>query len=221
MSYSIRLLTLILLAVCFIYDDRLSSQINDFEADAVAALLWLLQGRLTDKLKNEKGPDGSIDTTVSSTHYTAKDFRGKAVGVATPPRAQMAKTIYRLQQVFPTHDPNYIRNAVDTVERFQDQQLDIIIASFGLGDPDIISSEDEFLYNLNRFNVLMSRARAKIIVFVTRSLLEHLSNDVDVLKESRLLKQFAESYCMQRQIVQVGYIKDKKDVHRSGGLRRR
>jgi hypothetical protein len=208
-------------AICFIYDDRLSSQTNDFEADAVAALLWLLQGRLSDKLKNEKKPDGSIDSTVSSTHYQAKDFWGKAVGVVTPHRAQMAKTVYRLQQVFPTHDPNNIRNAVDTVERFQGQQRDVIIASFGLGDPDIISSEDEFLYNLNRFNVLTSRARAKIIVFVTRSLLEHLSNDADVLKESRLLKQFAESYCTQRQIVQVGYIKDKKDAHRTGELRRK
>jgi DNA replication ATP-dependent helicase Dna2 len=208
-------------AVCFIYDDRLSSQINDFESDAVAALLWLLKGRRTDKLKNEKKPEGSIDTTVSSTHYTEKDFWGKAVGVVTPHRAQMAKTIYRLQQVFPTHNPDNIRNAVDTVERFQGQQRDVIIASFGLGDPDIISSEDEFLYNLNRFNVLTSRARAKLIVFVTRTLLEHLSNDTDVLKESRLLKQFAESYCTQRQNVQVGYIKDKKDVHRSGALRRK
>lgn len=104
----------------------------------------------------------------------------------------MAKIVHTLQSVFSNHPPEGIRSAVDTVERFQGQQRDVIVASFGIGDPDIVSTEDEFLYNLNRFNVLTSRARVKLIVFVTRPLLEHLSNDVEVLKQSRLLKQFAD-----------------------------
>ena len=33
-------------AVCFVYPDGRSSQSNPFEADAVAALAWLLHGRL-------------------------------------------------------------------------------------------------------------------------------------------------------------------------------
>lgn len=122
--------------------------------------------------------------------------------------------------MFPSHPAEYIRNAVNTVERFQGQQRDVIIASFGIGDPDIIRSEDEFLYSLNRFNVLTSRARAKLIVLVTRTLLEHLSNDVDVLRESRLLKKFAESFCTQHLPVQVGFIKNSKEFTRNGVLRR-
>ncbi|HEY0078499.1 MAG TPA: ATP-binding protein [Pyrinomonadaceae bacterium] len=207
-------------AVCFVYDDKLSSQVNDFEADAVTTLLWLLRGHLTDKLVNERKSDGTTDRTPSSSHYKVKDFWGRAAGVVTPHRAQMAKIIYRLQQVFPGDPAEYIRNAIDTVERFQGQQRDVIVASFGIGDPDIIRSEDEFLYSLNRFNVLTSRARAKLIVLVTRSLLEHLSNDVDVLKESRLLKKFAESFCTQHQTIQVGFVKNSKDIKRDGVLRR-
>jgi superfamily I DNA and/or RNA helicase len=67
--------------------------------------------------------------------------------------------VTRLQTIFPDHSPTAIWSAVDTVERFQGQQHDVIIASFGLGDPDLIRAEDEFLYNLNRFNVMASRAR--------------------------------------------------------------
>jgi DNA replication ATP-dependent helicase Dna2 len=207
--------------VCFVYEDKLSSQINDFEAGAVASLLWLLQGRMADKLRNERGPDGLVDIEGSDILYTPKAFWDQGVGVVTPHRAQMAKIVHHLQRIFPRHSPEDIRGAVDTVERFQGQERDVIIASFGLGDPDIISTEDEFLYSLNRFNVLTSRARTKLVVFISRSLLDHLSNDADVLKESRLLKQFAESYCVNRQHIQLGFIKNAADIFRHGELRRR
>lgn len=207
--------------VAFIYDDTISSQANDFEADTVAALTWLLNSHLADKLQYEKRADGSVDAVVSSAPYTSTHFWNQALGVVTPHRAQVAKIVYRLQQIFPTHSREDIRGAVDTVERFQGQQRNVIIGSFGLGDPDIISAEDGFLYNLNRFNVLTSRARAKLIVLVTRTLLEHLSNDADVLEESRLLKQFAETYCVGPQMIQLGFLKNQVVQQRSGVLRRR
>lgn len=193
---------------------------NDFEADAVASLLRLLEGRLADKLDNERQPDGGVVEVGSTTPYTSEGFWDKAVGVVTPHRAQMAKVVRRLQDAFPGHPSESIRAAVDTVERFQGQQRDIIIASFGLGDPDIISAEDEFLFNLNRFNVLTSRSRAKLIVFLTWTLLEHLSNDIDVLEESRLLKQFADSFCVDSGVVRLGFVKGGAAVPREGVLRR-
>lgn len=205
-------------AVTFIYEDRLSSQINDFEAEAVAALIWLLNGHISNQLRNDmRQPQNSA----SKSPYTVNKFWEKAVGVVTPHRAQMAKIINRLQQIFPDHPNKLIRSAVDTVERFQGQERDVIIASFGVGDPDIIRTEEEFLYNLNRFNVLTSRARAKLIVFVTRSLLDHLADDIDVLKESRLLKQFAEAYCANPETIVLGYIKSMKPKEQKGVLRRR
>jgi DNA replication ATP-dependent helicase Dna2 len=207
-------------AVCFVYNDTLSSQVNDFEADAIASLLWLLKGRLANKLDNERQPDGTILTVGSTAPYNEQDFWSKAVGVVTPHKAQMAKVNRRLQEIFTKHSVEGIRSAIDTVERFQGQQRDVIIASFGLGDPDIISAEDEFLYNLNRFNVLTSRSRAKLIVFLTWSLLEHLSNDIEVLEESRLLKQFADFFCDQSEPVKLGFLRDGVEVAREGLLRR-
>ena len=207
--------------VCFVYNDEASSQANDFEADSVASLIWLLQNRLADRLLNERQSDGRINQTASTTPYSTRDFWQKAVGVVTPHRAQMAKIIGRLQQVFPAQNAAEIRSAVDTVERFQGQQRDVVIASFGLGDADLIGSEEEFLFNLNRFNVLSSRARAKFIVFITRTLLEHLSNDSDVLAESRFLKQFAETFCRQSEQIQLGFVKNGAELIRNGDLRRR
>ena len=206
-------------AVCFVYDDEASSQSNDFEADAVASLIWLLNDRLANKLLSERQPGGTINRVKATAPYAKEKFWEKAVGVVTPHRAQMSKIIGRLQQIFPAHDPERIRNAVDTVERFQGQQRDVIIASFGLGDPDLIIAEEEFLFNLNRFNVLSSRSRAKLIVFATRTLLEHLSNDKQILEQSRFLKQFAESFCRDSKQLQLGFNKGGKIIPKKGILR--
>jgi DNA replication ATP-dependent helicase Dna2 len=99
-----------------------------------------------------------------------------------------------------------IRGAVDTVERFQGQQRDVIIALFALGDPDQIAEEEEFLMSLNRFNVMAWRARAKLVVLVSREVVDHLASEIDVLRESRLLKVFVESFCDQSQQLTLNYL---------------
>jgi len=207
-------------AVSFVYRDPLSTQINDFEADSVAALIWLMRGRLADQLLNEQNPDGTTQP-VSNTPYSIEDFWRRAVGVVTPHRAQRSRVISRLRSLFPRDPLDAISGAVDTVERYQGQQRDVIIASYGIGDPDLIEAEDEFLYDLNRFNVLASRARAKVIVFCTTALLEHISNDIKVIEKSRLLKTFVSSYCLDPRRIQLGYYKDGNFISKSGEVRRR
>ena len=184
-------------AVCFVYDDGQSSQRNEFEADAVAALLWLLSGRVSDRPRNEIDPATGRPRPTSTTAYAPLDFWGKAVGVVTPHRAQQGLIVTRLQSAFNATGQvaEAIRDAVDTVERFQGQQRDIIIASYTLGDPDQIAEEDEFLMSLNRFNVIASRARAKLIVLISQDILNHLAHEIEVLWESKLLKMYGESFC--------------------------
>jgi hypothetical protein len=194
-------------AVCFVYDDGRSSQRNEFEAEAVAALLWLLQGRVADQLQGENHPGTGAPIPPSTTPYTAADFWVKAVGVVTPHRAQQALVVSRLQQAFGATGPlaESIRNAVDTVERFQGQQRDVIVASFALGDADQIGEEEEFLMSLNRFNVMASRARTKLIVLVSRQVVDHLASEVDVLHQSRLLKVFVEQFCNHGRPATLGH----------------
>ena len=204
-------------AVCFIYEDDVAGQSNPFEADAVAALIWLLYGRLDRQLTGERV--GNTFAAPTGQSHDEKSFWERAVGVVTPHRAQMSKIVSRLQTIFAGHDPSAIWNAVDTVERFQGQQRDVIIASFGLGDAELIRSEDEFLYSLNRFNVMASRARAKLIVLLTRSLVDHLADDSDVLQQSRLLKNYAESFCQSPTQIMLGHRENGVDIVKPGVLR--
>jgi hypothetical protein len=190
----------------FVYDEGRSSQWNPFEADAVASLVWLLSGCMSSQLANEIDRSGTVKAR-STSPYSCDDFWRYGVGVVTPHRAQQALVVSGLQRVFgPTVPPSTIRESVDTVERFQGQQRDVMIATFALGDPDAISDEDEFLLSLNRFNVMASRARAKLIVFVSRQVVDHLSADPDVLRGSALLKTFVETFCSNHRPMTLGSI---------------
>lgn len=186
-------------AVCVIHDDRLSAQASEFEANRICALAWLLRTNVRQGLLNELDAHGQIISDIryqAPAPYTAERFWEQGIGIVVPHRAQMSLVVAKLQALFP-HDPqDKMRGAVDTVERFQGQERDVILGSFGLGDPDLIAAEEEFLYSLRRFNVMSSRARAKLVVLVTRSLIEHLADDREILRESLLLKKYAEQFCL-------------------------
>lgn len=154
--------------------------------------------------------------------YTDKEFWSKGIGIVTPHRAQQSKLTNRLISLFANGDGELqtaIIQCVDTVERFQGQQRDIIFVSFALGDIDMIGQEEEFIMNLNRFNVMISRARAKVIVFLSEELAYYLANDIDVLKNSRLLSTFANTYCGNKMDLTLGYIHDEEKKEIAGLLK--
>jgi hypothetical protein len=215
-------------AVCFVYSEGSSSQWNQFEADAVSSLVLLLYNRLGNKLENEREPStGDIIQLANSAAYSELDFWEKGIGIVTPHRAQQGKIVSRLQHIFGNMGiitpemTSAIRNAVDTVERFQGQQRDIIVASFAMSDRDAIRDEDEFLMSLNRFNVMASRARAKLIVLISQQVVDHLSDDPDTLRDSRLLKGYVESFCQSSRSMNLGYYQNGNAIDVEGVFKHR
>jgi len=208
--------------VCFIYPDGKSSQWNDFEVETTAALIQTVINNVSDQLANEIDANGVMIPT-STNPYTADEFWKQGIGIVTPHRAQQSKLVTRLQQLFggSVSNPSIIRDAVDTVERFQGQQRDIIIASFALGDPDLIRDEEEFLMSLNRFNVIASRARAKLVVLVSQEIIDHMGTDLDILRDSRLLKVFSDTYCSKMIPMQLGFLQNQTVSYVSGVLKYR
>lgn len=54
---------------------------------------------------------------------------------------------------------------IDTVERLQGQDVDCIILSFASSNDDYINETRDFLFNPNRLNVMISRAKTKVVIF--------------------------------------------------------
>ena len=77
---------------------------------------------------------------------------------------------------------------VDTVERYQGGERDMMIVSGTAADPDYVAAESDFLLNRNRVNVAVSRMRRKLIVVASRSVFSHIPLDLDQYRESLLWK---------------------------------
>ena len=70
---------------------------------------------------------------------------------------------------------------IDTVERLQGQDVDCIILSFASSDENYINEVHGFLFNPNRLNVMISRAKTKVIIFGSAKILAELKV---ILKDS-------------------------------------
>lgn len=180
--------------VCVTYAEGVAGQWNQFEADLTAGVAALIAAGLATHLATQ----------------SPEWLWTKGLGVVTPHRAQRSLIRSGLRAAFPGSDPGQIVDAVDTVERFQGQERWVILASYAVGDPDTISEEAEFLQSLNRFNVLATRAKAKVIVVVSDELLSHIATNIEVIRTSRLLKSFADTYCNQRMSILATF----QDPHR-------
>ncbi|MDQ0614031.1 DNA replication ATP-dependent helicase Dna2 [Microbacterium sp. W4I4] len=184
-------------AVTVTYLEGVSGQWNDFEAMTIADLVRWYHSTLVRGL-----------SSAGTSSMTDEYFWTEAIGVVSLHRAQRSRIIELLRAAFVTASsdprlPGWIESAVDTVERFQGQERDIILATYAVGDPDTVAEEEDFLHNLNRFNVLATRARAKLIVMASREIIQHTSNDLETIRTSEMLKDFVDVFCSNELLVDL------------------
>ncbi len=112
------------------------------------------------------------------------------IGVVVPHRAQRAMLKSRFPDLAAT-------DSIDTVERFQGGERDVIIVSATASDPDYVLAEASFLLNLNRLNVALSRPRMKLIVIASRSVVDLLTSDLNVFENAVIWKRLYHRYADQ------------------------
>ena len=177
------------------YEDGNSSQLNNFEAEQVVEIVKTIYSKRLCKFDKE------------SVQYELLDLFEKGVGIVVPHRAQRTKiqnmlityfsalvTFTELNKDDQALFINKIIASVDTVEKYQGQQREIMICSLVLGDEDIISQEEEFIYNPNRLNVMISRARFKAIVLASNQLISNVSDNLETISLQKALENLV-SYC--------------------------
>jgi len=99
-----------------------------------------------------------------------RDVKSDNVGVITPHNAQKGVLKNMLSDFSD-------KVKIDTVERFQGGEADFIIISSTVSDPDYVRTESDFLLDLKRINVAISRMKKKLVIVASRSIFEFMPQD--------------------------------------------
>lgn len=102
-----------------------------------------------------------------------KDNWNKRIAVITPYRRQvrLIRSMLLKADIPTTEMP-----LVDTVERLQGQTVDMIILSFCSSDPNYINEISGFLFDRNRTNVMISRAKTKVVILASPNIINFSSS---------------------------------------------
>lgn len=100
-------------------------------------------------------------------------FWEKNLAIVSPHHSHIKLIKNKLSGVFKDIQEKQVKNYfVDTVDKMQGQEADVVIVSYGVTDQQIAFKEKEFIYNRNRLNVSITRARSKLIVLLSKELLD-------------------------------------------------
>lgn len=103
----------------------------------------------------------------------------EGIGIVVPHRAQKALLQTRLPD---------LADSIDTVERFQGGERDLIIVSATVSSRDFAAAEMEFLLDPRRLTVAISRPKQKIIVIASQTVFNLIPNNLDDYERGSLWK---------------------------------
>ena len=113
----------------------------------------------------------------------------------TKPTGKLRPDLFRLTHLSDEALMGLLRSTIYSVEKFQGSDRDYIIASVGISSRDQLSAEEAFIYDLNRFNVLTSRAKQKMLLVCSRNFLDYVPRDRDVLAYAARIRDYAMNFC--------------------------
>ena len=115
------------------------------------------------------------------------------LGIVVPSRKQ-ARSIQQRLRIKGQPDPALAGLVVDTVERMQGQEREVILVGLTASHPQFISDREPFLLQPHRLNVSFTRARSKLIVLGSKAFLHPSPDGHPDSKERRdLFKSFVSS----------------------------
>lgn len=121
------------------------------------------------------------------------------IGVVTPYRHQareVRRQLYRRSEFAP-HSPGNC--TVDTVERMQGQEREVVICTMTANSPAYIANQCAFLYQRERLNVTVTRARTKFIWIVSKAFFPADVLDTDFAEDVAFFQTLREA-CREVQI---------------------
>lgn len=113
----------------------------------------------------------------------AREVNPEEIGVVVPYRAQ-SRLIRSLLRRTLEDSEVFNKIVVDTVERMQGQEREVILVSFTTASPKFAAQVADFLFSPNRLNVAVTRPRSKLILVGSHEML--VADEYDASKKETL-----------------------------------
>ena len=170
-----------LVFVC--YDDRSHQMVNPIEisitqaiADAVSSASPTATSDggtgTTDSVGGDPAETATDGATTAATQTDSNDSSTPSFGVVTPHNAQRGALEMRLDDEM----------SVNTVEKYQGGERDIITLSATVSDPAFARREERFILDSNRLLVGISRSQMLTVVVCSTALFEVAPKDTEQLE---------------------------------------
>jgi len=125
-------------------------------------------------------------------HLLIADFQLEEIGIVVPYRVQSRLIRNGLRKMIGDQG-NWQDLIVDTVERMQGQEKEIVIVSLTTSNPAFASQIGEFYFQPQRINVAVTRPRTKLIILGSAEILNAISTDPEVRQWITIFKDLISS----------------------------
>lgn len=172
--------------------------LNDFEKDDLLDRVLDPEKPVSLLVVDHRGRHQKSDLEVDIVAQLARRLMAEygvtadRLALISPHRAQNNATAERLAGLLEAGETLPL---IDTVERVQGAERDVILFAFTTSDLDYIASE--FLNNPNRFNVAITRAKQKLIVVGSQAFFSTVPQTEERLKANSCFKAFYE-FCREQ-----------------------
>lgn len=154
--------------VVIVHDGPIASMESPFETEVAVRLANLLKERMV----NDSGAPSA-------------QFWTDGLAIISPHRAQGRAIRKRLAGMGDAAEP-----FVETIDRIQGKERDAVVLSYAVSDPEFAEMEAEFIFSPQRLNVGATRARSKLIVLMSRRLLDVVPTQQETLDKAEVLREF-------------------------------
>ena len=185
--------------LCLIKPEKLTSTPLELEYDAILNPAKPVVLVLTDTQGCSTRSETEAKLMAGLTHrlITAYKIKSEQIALISPHRAQNNEITQKLENLLAKNHHSTALNLplIDTIERIQGAQRDIIIFGLTSSDPDHISTD--FLNNPNRLNVAITRAKTKLIIIGSKAFFHTIPDLENMLAKNHCFKALYE-HCKKK-----------------------
>jgi hypothetical protein len=170
------------------YDDRSHQMVNAIETTITQAIANAVSssppaarpdGGSADSVEGGLAETATGESLAAATQTDGDDPSTPSFGVVTPHNAQRGALELVLDDEM----------TANTVEKYQGGERDVIAVSATVSDPEFARREEQFILDLNRLLVAISRSRMLTVVVCSTSLFEVAPKDTEQLESGPVWAQ--------------------------------